>query len=197
MGHLPVIAETFRITLRWPGGVYPDVHNVFHVQSPSATPSDIAASLDANWLDGQFGVISSNYSCQTYMILPLDGHSITEEFAPAPAVSDALDGQASGEILFSMALCLGWLTAQRGPRGRGRLFLGPVTEGEVNQTAWNGVDYAVAAAQWDAWGAAMIGDGITPSVASYVHKDVHPVIGYRGNSRPSPLSKRYLSARAS
>jgi hypothetical protein len=195
MAHLPIITEVFRVTLRWGGGTYPDVHNVFHVTSPTATPADIATALDGSWHNGQFGIVSNNYSVNTYMILPLDGSATTSEFAPDPGNTEGLDGQASGDILFNIAMCLGWLTAQRGPRGRGRLFLGPVSESNVVSSSFNGVDFTALANAWDLWGAAMIAADCTPVVASYAHHDAHPVTGYRANFKPSPLSSRLKAAR--
>jgi hypothetical protein len=195
MPHLPVIDECFRVTLRWGGGLNPDVHNVFHVSSPTATPADVATALDGAWHNGQFGIVSNNYSVQTYLILPLDGSSTTHEFTPDPGNTEGLDGQASGEIIFNIALCLGFLTGQRGPRGRGRLFLGPITEGNIAGPSFHLVDFAALAGAWDAWSADMNTAGVVPGVASYAHHDFHAATAYRANFRPSPLSARLRAAR--
>jgi len=171
MPHLPVIDECFRVTLRWGGGLNPDVHNVFHVSSPTATPADVATALDGAWHNGQFGIVSNNYSVQTYLILPLDGSSTTTPFI----LSNDQQGGASGAAIYQASGVVSHYTAQRGSRGRGRSFLGPVAEDAQANGVLDATGKGLMQTAWGAFRAAVAGAGSDLVVASYQHADANLV----------------------
>lgn len=174
---LPVIADTFRITILWNrlNGVEP--RNVFHVQSLLTNETDVGGVIDdaiATLAVKQrlFDCMPDIYTANHLDILKLDGSSATVNYG----LTNELEG-ASGTDEFEPAPCgvLSLRTAFRGPRGRGRLYVGPVSEGAV---AYGKLLTGVATNMVDTWTDLkdeMSTNGVVLSVASYQHADVHPV----------------------
>lgn len=173
---LPVIANTYRVALKWDpaGGVAPV--NVFNYQTTApATVAQVAAKLttaielsSALWTCMSTGQILSHMG-----ITLLDGIRAEEDFSFTPT-----SGGSSGQLLPAVAALLSFKSLQKGPRGRGRMYIGPCCEDAVNtgqlvssvqaamQTAWDNFFTSTATA-----GA---GSG-SIVVASYKHADTNAI----------------------
>lgn len=177
MAPLPTIADTFRCALIWNpvGGI--NVRNVLHVHAPASTSSDVADALNAAWTNGMWKPIAGVMLLPQMEIIKLDGSSSTEVFAVDPLQG----GDASGDIIPAAAAVVSLKTPQRGPRGRGRVYMGMMTESSLNDglvlssllsdtlTGWQGFLSSLQGT--------IAGGGLC--VASYVHADQHPVTGLR------------------
>lgn len=144
----PVIADLFKVELKWNPyqGVKPT--NRLHFHSAAGTVSQLAAALEAHLTAGMFDPMSTGQTLTTFGITPLDGTTAEQEFTWA-----GIAGAATGEIIPQGAAIVSLRTLQRGPRGRGRVYVGPVVEGEVINGALG--DAATLQAAWIAFQAAM------------------------------------------
>lgn len=176
MPPLPVIGNCVRVTLNWSDVVGVTPRNVLHLITASVDGEEIGAALDEVFQDNPdaFQTVSTAALLQSYSILPLDGSSATQE---VQALGTDVTGGASGETLPAAAAVISFRTPQRGPRGRGRLYLGPMGEASLA----NGIvveSYRNSAvSSWQAIAAALPSTSITASlgVASYVHAEVNGV----------------------
>lgn len=171
---LPVIANVFRVAIAWDrnAGVAPV--NVFHVRAVSAslagdvlnTVLEVEAAHHDMW-----ECLKSGTTNDSVTVTPLDGSS-----AGAVGKITGTRGAGGGDTIPAAAFVISIRTGQRGPRGRGRLYIGPCVEDDQSngvcatstrdtmQTAWN--DFATD-----------LNDALTTpvhfGVASYVHSDFH------------------------
>jgi hypothetical protein len=201
MPPLPTIANVFRI--RWiftrTDLAHPLPTNVFHVLAASgATEADVADSLNAAWavptLGHMIGPLPTTLSPTAMGITELNGTSAEQ----IEAVTVVASGSGSGNVIPNQAAVVSFHTPQRGARGRGRIYLGPTTEDQVNDGK---LDSASAAQLLDGWGdfiAALPGQ--SPSlelvVASYVHADQHAVTSHRVDSIVGTQRRRLDQLRA-
>lgn len=189
MAPLPEIGNCIRVTLNWNtvNGVTP--RNVFHLITNSEDVTQIGSDLD-DAFTGQshnpFFAINASYELLSYLFTVLDGDSAGIVVPAQPGIT----GEASGQAIPQVAAVLSLRSNQRGPRGRGRLYLGPIGEDQqangilngslASETAgaWAGVNTDLAASD----SAASIG------VASYTHADVHGVTHF--SMRPQTGTQR-------
>lgn len=197
MGHLPIIDDCFRVSLIWSdvAGAHPV--NVMHFSSSAGDEDSLASALDASWHNGQFGVVSTATSVVRYDILKLDGSAATKSYTPDPANSEGLEGQASGDPLLAYAVCVAFKTDFRGPRNRGRIFIGPLSENEVLAGTFVGVDNDVIAAQWSAFNTSLVGtaDAWLHGVASYKGHTFTGISQYRADLFPATQRRRLTATR--
>lgn len=176
MAPLPTIGNCVRVAFNWNavGGVSPV--NVLHIITNSTSEEDIGAAMTESIIAGGAGVfqcVYEGYLLNSYTITLLDGHSAGQ----IVSVGATVGGQATGHPVPQVAGVLSLRTNQRGARGRGRLFLGPVGEGVIEGgVVSTGVRSAVVSA-WNDLNDELATTDITGSlgVASYVHEDVHGV----------------------
>lgn len=181
MPPLPVIAGAYRITLLWNNfdGIAP--RNVLHVVAASGTVDDVADAFDAAMTSGinvgMFAVMNNSHFAGSFEILPLDGSTAQQshDFTNSPR------GGAAADITPAVCAVMSWHTAQRGPRGRGRTYIGPVREEAVTAGLF---DATVQGNLVDAW--AEFHDNLrsgspilVPVVASYTHADAHEITSIR------------------
>lgn len=179
MPPLPVIAGIFRVTLNWnsDGGITP--RNVLHIQTATGDEEEVADALHTALVANVDAVqmISINYAVVTYDVLKLDGSSAT---VTVNAPDDDARGGASGQIMPSTATVLSMRTAQRGPRGRGRLYLGPAAEGLADAGYVPLTQRSTTPAAWQALNEDLLASPIAAGiyVASYVHGTAVPVTSF-------------------
>jgi hypothetical protein len=169
---LPVIADVFRVALEWES-VYPDSPvNVMHLSCPGGGVSDVVDALEASWQPSMWDEVSGAYVLNKVLITPLDGSS-----ASALATVTTQTGGAGGQIVSEQAQVISLHTDQRGPRGRGRLYLGPITEDNTNHGVLVSAVVNAIAAAWVDFANALIAAPVATAlgVASYVHSDWHQV----------------------
>lgn len=183
MPPLPTITDVFRVTLNWntAHGIAP--RNVLHFFASGATASDIADGFDAHVQSDQFNHVQQDWAFTSIDVLKLDGSSATQTVGV-----DAVGSLVSGDWIVGTAAVLSLHTAQRGSRGRGRLFLGPLPESRLS----NGliVDPTAIVTAWGTFFSGMSGDGIVPGVASYVHADFHVLTSHRIDLVPGQVRRR-------
>jgi hypothetical protein len=184
MPPLPTITDVYRVTLLWSlvSGVRPV--NVFHVRKASSTASDVADDVEAAIVAGftpqnMFRPMGSGYTLESFEVLPLDGTSTTFQRNMLP---HGITGGSSGEIIPQAAGVISLKTDQRGARGRGRMYLGPTTEGSDDAGILNS---AIASATLTGWGnfiASLTAAACPLVIASYLHVDAHDVVNVRVDS---------------
>jgi len=178
MADPPIISDVWRVTVNYAnvGGVRPV--NVFHLRSPSGDREEIADAIrDA--CDGKvlMNGMSPDFAPSTFTLLPLDGASASSvhDIAPSTWGTSSADGDWSPATAAVVSL----RTAVRGPRGRGRLYIGPIVEEGIANGSLLGDTPVDLADAWASFGADLAsGDpAIALGVASYVHEDFNPLIG--------------------
>lgn len=178
MPSLPVIAGAFRCTLNWAGGSSGNQsHNVIHVLSPTATVTQIVAALATaiNANPATFSMMDSPVALESVSVLPLDGSSGTSVLAPPVTVNVST---GTGNLVPEAAIGVTFYTGLSGPRHRGRIFIGPLTEDNIA----NGLYVPTLATVTNAWNSfltslrtALPGSVGGLGVASYVHADINAV----------------------
>lgn len=170
MGHLPVIADVTRCTLLWDrqNGVMP--RNVLHVRRPFITDASVLAAFEAALSNGMFDCMPTSYTLKTIAFLNLDGSSST-------FFGDVTPRHGNGsppEFIPQSAGIVSLHTALRGQSHRGRVYVGPVCEGDQA----NGVLSAVAT-MTTAWAnfrdTLFSSHGVHLAVASYKHSSSEDV----------------------
>jgi hypothetical protein len=194
MPPLPTIEDTFRVTAVWNqvSGVSP--RNVFHVGCTSGDVTEIGRVIGQSFQDGQWTSVRTGFSIVSMEILPLDGTSGT-----VTVTDDSWGphgGSSTGDMVPEAALCVKFGTSLRGPAHRGRIYLGPLGESEIDSGVIQGDVDAVAAA-WAAWAEAMITDPleVVHVVASYKHATRTIVGSYRGDLQQATQRRRLLQTR--
>lgn len=171
MAPLPVIAGVVRCTLNWESNAHPSTHNVLHFLDPVGSATHVAQEIADGFTNDALLDLSSVYILNSVDILPLDGTTASQR----GAVSGGPVGFSSGDTIQSACALIDLYTAQRGPRGRGRVFLGPI--GESAQANGFVTSPAAVSDGWNATIAAWAGsDAGQLVVASYVHADAHEVV---------------------
>lgn len=183
MPPIPTITDVWRVTLNWgiAHGVAP--RNVLHFSAPGLTDADIATALDANFTDEMWACVQQDWAFTTVDLLKLDGTSATR----TEAVS-AQGSLTSGDWIVGAAGVISARTPQRGSRGRGRVYLGPLAESQLTNGLIPNVSTKLAA--WEAFRVAMQGDGVPWVVASYVHADSHAVTSVQMDQIPGMVRRR-------
>lgn len=180
MAPLPVIANVFRVSMPWQGGIVHPV-NVFHVKSAtSSTASDVGDAIDEALLGltgDPWNSIHEDYTCPTLEIIELDGASATF----AKNLDHIPQGAATGPEVPNTCGVVSFHTDQRGSRGRGRMYVGPVGEDIINDGELQPSNAADMLTGWEELITNL--PSSTPSlqlvIASYVHADSHQVTSVR------------------
>jgi hypothetical protein len=176
MGALPIIADTYRCALNWTDGTGLNFINVIHVLKAGSSASAIAAFIDANVTGSMWGYVSGDFIMERLDVLPLDGVSARYELATSGA---KWTGQGTGDAIPNLCALLNLHSGFRGPQHRGRLFLGPVCEGQqVKGALPAGVFFNNVQAAWNAFLATATGGGFQPVIASYVHAGQVPITSW-------------------
>lgn len=179
MPPLPTISQVYRLTLPFVGitsGINPAL--VFHFKTTLTDLDDIGTDFDNTWQTVRgtaepIFAVCADFIATTLDILPLDGTSATHTYT----LGTLIQGNTTGECSPASAAVVSFKSAQRGPQGRGRKYLGPIAEAKMvdgrletaartqMQTAWN----ALLAAWDNPTGSLQL------VVASYVHAAAYPV----------------------
>jgi len=180
MPPLPTIPDVFRIRLLWTGVSPSRPVNVFHVRTTTGSVSQIAAAVEANFTTTMIRPVSGTFSVTGVGITPLDGTTAEQFFTWASSKA----GQSTGDILPSTAAVMSFRSSQRGPQGRGRMFLGPVAESVADGGFWNGTDKGLCVTAWNTFNTAITGSAAACPmvVASYAHVAAYTVLTYNGRA---------------
>jgi len=173
----PVIANTYKFAQIWTGapGVDHDVVNTYHFRFSSGTVEDVVNQFRSAFEDEMPTMLSVIHSSQQWTrcdVLKLDGTSATQVFSV-----DALAGTGGTDTIPQGAVVYTHHTAQRGSRGRGRNYYGPVCEAaqENGLGFWNTDN---ARLEQLALQSSMALADVEWVVASYLHSDAHPITSF-------------------
>jgi hypothetical protein len=188
MPALPVISNVFRTVLLWnqAHGLAP--RNVLHFRGSPGTGAGLASALDTNFADAMWDLVQQDWAFTAVGITPLDG-STAEAIFPVTAQGSTTNGDWNWQVAAAVSI----RTAQRGPRGRGRVYLGPVAESRVSSGIFSTGPATITA--WNDFADAMAGDGYDLGVASYVHSDFHPATRIAMDLVPATQRRRADSVR--
>lgn len=177
---LPVIAGVYRCSILWvdDDGINPV--NVFHVHSDSTDVEAVGSVVDTAFQAGEaagdpFAALCSSEISTAFTILPLDGATGGVDVA----WSTELQGGTGGERIPASAAVMSFKTAQRGARGRGRMYIGPLSESSQNAGALEGTKKGPMLDGWQAIVDSLDGADTPLGVASYRHRDFHAVTSIR------------------
>lgn len=176
MAPLPVIGNCVRVALNWNsvGGVKPV--NVLHLITSLSNEADIADSLTSALHDAAtspFGFMHEAFALQSTTVTLLSGSTAGQVIPVAHSVL----GASTGGMVPQVAAVLSLHTLTRGPRGRGRLYIGPVGEANIDAGLLTPSPAGIAniLAAWDDVETSLAGDAISLGVASYTHSEVNGV----------------------
>lgn len=170
---LPVIEDVFRVSFDYGGadGVTPA--NVIHVRGALSDEAEVAAIMEDHMTSDMLSGMSNRMGVVGVTVLKLDGTSagLHRVFTAVPAGNQATGFSPASAAVVSL------YTGTRGPRGRGRVFIGPICEGVIDSGILAG---GVVTDLTDAWQQFSddINSGTDPVqlvVASYKHADAHDV----------------------
>lgn len=175
MPVLPTITDVLRVTLNWnpAHGITP--RNVWHFYAPGKTDAQLVTALNAAWSANLWDWVMQDWAFTTIDILHLDGTSATNTYAVT-----AQGSAVSGDWLPGVSGVLSYRTSQRGSRGRGRSFFGPMPESKVTNGLVNNAVTVLAA--HNAFHGALASSGFFFGVASYKHADFNQVTTTRADT---------------
>lgn len=174
MAPLPVIGNCVRIGLPWSTALPVKPYNVFHVITAQDDLEQLAADIGQAMDDAgsdMWRALAVDYTLPNIDVTPLDGTSATQRLSTQQTIT----GASTGQVIPNTAMIVSFRTPQRGSRGRGRLYVGPVCESAVQNgqlespsavfAAWSDFEDSLASSS----SAASLG------VASYTHAEVNGV----------------------
>jgi hypothetical protein len=125
-------------------------------------------------VDSLFDPMPASFEPFAMAILPLDGVTPTQEFT-IPPTHAMCAGDSQG--IPAAAAIMKWTTAVRGPRARGRSFIGPVAENKQDSGILTITSRESLTDAWTDYFVAL--SALSPSVrlcvASYTHSDYNLV----------------------
>lgn len=147
MPPLPIIADTFRVSLEWVHTDGQTAANVMHFQGVGKTSADVYAALDTNVAAQLWNIVSGDAKVGEVRVTKLDGGSATYVATPTGA-KWAGPGGTGGDTVPQVAAVISLRTALRGRSHRGRIFMpfpveSAIANGRItasittNVTAWN------------------------------------------------------------
>ena len=174
---LPIIPNTYRVAYNWASGTQRSV-NVLHVSALTSTGTAVATRLRViadGWAtaNNPWAGLSNGYSLDHIDVIALDGTSAGVKVVPTVAVN----GGDTGDQIPQSAMLVSLRTLVRGPKGRGRVYIGPVTELHQSGGFFDSTFVSAVQPKWDAF-ISSLSTG-TPSmqlvVASYAHASANTV----------------------
>jgi hypothetical protein len=171
-----VVPDGFLCTLLWVRGNGIQPRNVLGftcVGSTSHVGTVIAANLNAN----MFAIMSSSNCFDTISVLPLDGSSASVPFHVSPTICG---GSGGGDVVPALAAIVSAKTAFRGPKNRGRVYLGPVPESKNTNGVLDGATITSVQNGWNAFlaGCLTASPPVVPAVISRKHLSAEPITSY-------------------
>ena len=171
---LPVIENCYRLTWNFQtdNGVTPRI--VQHYVCPSSNVDYVGAAIVAAQEDNMFNPMPQGFEPDTFDLLPLDGTTPTRVFDCQEFVQMCASAE---ECSPASAAIISLRTDQRGPQGRGRSYVGPIAEAEMENGLLKVADINAMQTAWNAFLGTLA--GLDPEVllvvASYVHEEAYPV----------------------
>lgn len=125
---LPVIADVFRCAVTLTGSGLQSATNVFHISAPGATASDVADGINSAAGAGDpWAGVNAVMTDASITVTPLDGVSGSHIQG-----ANLIVPGAGGQPLFEASMVAKFATGLAGREHRGRMFIGPLSEDQVN-----------------------------------------------------------------
>lgn len=180
MPALPVIADTFRVVLKWTHATGQTAVNVLHIHDDTgtATRTDIYNALNTHVSSSMWGIVAQGGSVTEVDITPLDGSTATATFLTgSPSKWTGASGNVSDPFFPAGSGLLKLQTDLRGPAHRGRVFLPFVPENEVTDGSIDGSIASTVSTAWETFRNALLTNSpaVSLDVASYKHASTTPV----------------------
>lgn len=173
---LPVIPNVMRVTYNFESylGVTPRI--IHHFLTATADEVEFGENLWAALPDGLFGPMHSSFEPYSLSVIALDGVQATA-IVPRPTTDPPELCNANGEILPAVCALVSLRSGIRGPRGRGRSYVGPICENTCSDGVLDGLWINDTQAAWDALPGALgaMDPAAGLAVASYVHEEANLV----------------------
>jgi hypothetical protein len=173
---LPVINDVYRCTLNWPTNLGVAPRSVFHVHASGIDEAAVVSQINAAHQANMFWPMSQAYDCINIDCIKLDGTSAT--FTGVLTSGRYKGVQTGSDQNPAVAAVVSFRTLQRGPRGRGRMYVGPITETGQANGVLDATGAGLMAVGWAAWISAMNSANVPLVVASYAHADYHEVTSF-------------------
>lgn len=173
---LPVIANTFRVTVDFNtvSGLTPRC--VHHVQTATADVEEVGDIWWEAAPDGLYGPMLGAHEPTSISIIPLDGIGATA-IVPRPGGASTLC-LGTGQSMPQVAAVVSLRSNVRGPRGRGRQYVGPLVEQAQDQGVMDASTRGNLRDAWNDFQVALLASdpAATLVVASYVHAEANDVM---------------------
>jgi len=189
MAPLPTIGNCIRVGIPWIGPGGGTAYNVLHLITNTTDLEQLASDIEDAFVSvatAPFADVSSDYSFQAVDLTPLDGSTATQRISLATSHT----GGTGGNYILNTCALLSMKTNQRGPRGRGRLYLGPISEGAFTNGAITSP--GTMSNGWRDWEDEMTSSASVASlgVASYVHAEVNGVTSMTVKTKAATQRRR-------
>lgn len=189
MAPLPVIADTFRITINYVDTIGRQLAaNVIHVFAPFSNQDDVGNDVGGFLTNEMFEPTSTSILIASIDVIPLDGVTPTKNY-----LTPGITGGSTGQFIPNTSLVISFKTPIRGPSFRGRAFIALVAEGI---TADGIFEVSVVQDCLDAWiqfQTDLTGALLAQAVASYKLEVATLVTTYESNQR-NDTQRRRLNA---
>lgn len=151
--------------------------NVLHMRAPSATAIEVGSGIAASLQPHQFEGLAGDHVLNSISVLPLDGTSAAETASGGAYTS----GSGSGDRSPATSIVVSHHTLTRGPRGRGRTYIGPIVESVMQDGLVPIGNQAEIVLAWEDFQTALqaLGNPIDFVVASYKHATADVVTSER------------------
>lgn len=147
---LPVIEDVWQVRFNWTDpGLSRTASCTLHVKDVTAigpTPAALHAVFDANVTENMWAAVTTDATISTVRYTPLDGVSASGLITTD--LSAQWTGSGGTDPILQGAAVISFMTAERGPKKRNRMYLPWI--GEINNTA-GVIDPTTLASMQTAW----------------------------------------------
>lgn len=193
MAHLPIITDVYRAAIEHSTNAGETSTNVIHILATSTTPSGVAIGLDAHMTAACWGELHADYVNTQLRITKLDGTSPTQVF-PVANPSRWVGG-ASGQKVPEAAWGLTLYSSTRGRSARGRLFIGPVSESQIDDGRFTSTGVTDATAAWGTYLNDLVSASSPLMIASYKLATAYQITHVTGRLGVRTQRQRLVRAR--
>lgn len=164
---LPTIPDCYRTAWNWTrDGDTRTATNVMHFLAPTGDESDLFDAIDASVSGDMWDVTSNSIQVASITITKLDG--VADSFIFNTDGTTKWDGSGGGSMIPQACALVKLTTGAGGRRGRGRVYLPWLADGNQIDGVLNIVNKGTAQTAWIAFANAMATAGKPLVVASYV-----------------------------
>lgn len=192
---LPIISQTYRCTLNLGSAYGCSPVNVLHVRSTLGTAEAVAEALYASEVEGLLAPVPEVFEPTSWEVIELDGSSASYVRTRGVGSRTLCLGEDTEPIMEAAAI-VSLKTAVRGPRGRGRVFVGPLGEGAQNAGKLIGTFLTDGAGIWSDFAEALVGEDCALAVASYKHSTSATVTSTQVRNYIGTQRRRLVSTRS-